>query len=61
MATRFGGRVKAVVEAIPGRSFLALQAGRMASLGRGASQPAPLLLMNSNATDVSMKMAACDG
>ena len=53
MATRFGGRVKAVVEAIPGRSFLALQAGRMASLGRGASQPAPLLLMNSNATDAT--------
>ncbi len=46
MATRFGGRVKGVVEALPGRSFLALQMARMAELGS-----CPLLVMNSHATD----------
>jgi UTP--glucose-1-phosphate uridylyltransferase len=51
MATRFGGRVKGTVEALPGRSFLALQAARLADLGRGASNAPPLLLMNSEATD----------
>ncbi len=46
MATRFGGLVKGVVEALPGRSFLALQMGRMAKMGS-----CPLLIMNSQATD----------
>lgn len=46
MATRFGGRVKGVVEALPGRSFLALQMARMTELGA-----CPLLVMNSHATD----------
>jgi len=46
MATRFGGRVKGVVEALPGRSFLALQLKRMAKMGS-----CPLLIMNSAATD----------
>lgn len=47
MATRFGGRVKGVVDALPGRSFLGLQASRLAGLGGGT----PLLVMNSRATD----------
>ena len=47
MATRFGGRVKGVVDALPGRSFLGLQASRLASIGSAA----PLLVMNSRATD----------
>ncbi len=45
MATRFGGRVKGVVDALPGRSFLALQLARLATTG------CPLVLMNSQATD----------
>jgi len=45
MATRFGGRVKGVVDALPGRSFLQLQASRLTAAG------APLLVMNSLATD----------
>lgn len=51
MATRFGGRVKGVVDALPGRSFLALQAGRIRDLSRRCDAPVPLLLMNSEATD----------
>ncbi len=47
MATRFGGRVKGVVDALPGRSFLGLQADRLARL----ASPAPLLVMNSRATE----------
>jgi UTP--glucose-1-phosphate uridylyltransferase len=51
MATRFGGRVKGVVDALPGRSFLALQASRLASWRRKVGRSAPLLVMNSRATD----------
>lgn len=51
MATRFGGRVKGVVDALRGRSFLALQAQRLASLSADGSSGPPLLLMNSEATD----------
>jgi UTP--glucose-1-phosphate uridylyltransferase len=45
MATRFGGRVKGVVEALPGRSFLSLQASRLQAAN------APLFVMNSRATE----------
>ena len=55
MATRFGGRVKGVVDALPGRSFLSLQASRMARLRKGASPNPPLLLMNSLATDATTR------
>ncbi|MEE2829655.1 MAG: UTP--glucose-1-phosphate uridylyltransferase, partial [Myxococcota bacterium] len=51
MATRFGGQVKAIVEALPGQSFLGLQAKRLASLHRSATRASPLLLMNSFATE----------
>jgi UTP--glucose-1-phosphate uridylyltransferase len=50
MATRFGGVVKGVVEARPGRSFLQLQAEHLRQLGAEAGAPIPLLLMNSFAT-----------
>ncbi len=49
MATRFGGRVKGVVDALPARSFLALQASRLRAAG------APLLVMNSHATDAATR------
>ena len=51
MATRFGGRVKGVVDALPGRSFLALQASRLRSMGAALGAPVPLLIMNSEATE----------
>lgn len=51
MATRFGGRVKGVVDALPGRSFLALQGERMAALQAETGRALPMLLMNSYATE----------
>jgi UTP--glucose-1-phosphate uridylyltransferase len=44
MATRFGGAVKGVVEAVDGRSFLEIKAEQARAFG------APLLVMNSFAT-----------
>jgi UTP--glucose-1-phosphate uridylyltransferase len=51
MATRFGGRVKGVVDALPGRSFLALQAQRLREARAELDASVPLLLMNSEATE----------
>lgn len=50
MATRFGGVVKGAVDALPGRSFLRLQAERVRALSERLSASVPLLLMNSTAT-----------
>ena len=63
MATRFGGRVKGVVDALPGRSFLALQAHRLTELGARLGATPPLLLMNSLATDAATRdhLASGDG
>lgn len=55
MATRFGGRVKGVVDALPGRSFLALQAERVRLLREETGAELPLVLMNSFATDAATK------
>ena len=55
MATRFGGRVKGVVDALPGRSFLALQAERIRALRAETGQDLPLVLMNSFATDAATR------
>jgi UTP--glucose-1-phosphate uridylyltransferase len=55
MATRFGGRVKGVVDALPGRSFLALQASRLRALSEQIGRPVPLILMNSRATDAKTR------
>ncbi len=49
MATRFGSRVKGVVDALPGHSFLALQLQRLGTLAAGG-QACPLLVMNSKTT-----------
>jgi UTP--glucose-1-phosphate uridylyltransferase len=51
MATRFGGRVKGVVDALPGRSFLSLQARRLKDLADQLGTQPPWLMMNSRATD----------
>jgi UTP--glucose-1-phosphate uridylyltransferase len=50
MATRMGGVVKALVEALPGRTFLDLRLAEQAALSQGATQPMPLWLMTSEAT-----------
>ena len=55
MATRFGGRVKGVVDALPGRSFLALQARRLGELADELGTSPPLLMMNSRATDYATR------
>lgn len=47
MGTRFGGVVKGIVEALPGRSFLELKVRQLESL----PAPVPAFLMNSFATD----------
>ena len=53
MATRFGGRVKGVVDALPGKSFLRLQGERLAKLGEQFGSSPPWLIMNSRATDAA--------
>ena len=51
MATRFGGGVKAVAEAIDGRSFLEVKLGETARLGEALGVEIPVALMTSFATD----------
>jgi len=50
MATRFGGVVKAEVEALPGRSFLSLKLADIRAVARRAGRPIPVYLMSSFAT-----------
>jgi UTP--glucose-1-phosphate uridylyltransferase len=51
MATRFGGRVKGVVEAVEGQSFLELKLGQAADLAAELDAPVPCAVMTSFATD----------
>ena len=51
MATRFGGVVKGVVEALDGRSFLSWKLGETARLGEALDVEIPVALMTSFATD----------
>jgi UTP--glucose-1-phosphate uridylyltransferase len=51
MATRFGGGVKAVAEAIDGRSFLEVKLGETARLGKALGVEIPVAVMTSFATD----------
>jgi UTP--glucose-1-phosphate uridylyltransferase len=50
MATRMGGVVKALVEALAGQTFLDLRLSENAALGEKAGRPVPLWLMTSDAT-----------
>lgn len=50
MATRMGGIVKALAEAIPGHTFLDLRLGENRSASERAGRPIPLWLMTSEAT-----------
>ena len=55
MATRFGGVVKGIVEALPGKSFLALKIQNVLKESRSAGGRVPVFLMNSFATDAATR------
>lgn len=55
MATRMGGRVKALVEALPGKTFLDLRLAEMDALEKKVGRRAPLWLMTSHATDAGIR------
>ncbi|HEX2881463.1 MAG TPA: UTP--glucose-1-phosphate uridylyltransferase, partial [Polyangiaceae bacterium] len=57
MATRMGGVVKALVEALPGKTFLDLRLTEMTTLSRRVGRPLPLWLMTSDATDAAIREA----
>ncbi len=55
MATRFGGEVKAVVEAIDGRSFLEVKLAETQRLATALETEIPVALMTSFATDDAVR------
>jgi UTP--glucose-1-phosphate uridylyltransferase len=57
MATRMGGVVKALVDALPGRTFLDLRLAEQAAIQRRLGVAPPLWLMTSHATDASIRDA----
>ncbi|WP_437615215.1 UTP--glucose-1-phosphate uridylyltransferase [Sorangium sp. So ce834] len=57
MATRMGGVVKALVEVLPGRTFLDLRLAESDHLRRETGVPVPLWLMTSEATDGPIREA----
>ncbi len=57
MATRMGGVIKALVEAIPGHTFLDLRLLENAALARAGGRAFPLWLMTSEATDQGLRAA----
>lgn len=57
MATRMGGVVKALVPALPGRTFLDLRLAERRSLERTVGREVPLWLMTSAATDAAVRDA----
>jgi UTP--glucose-1-phosphate uridylyltransferase len=60
MATRMGGVVKALVEALPGKTFLDLRLAEIAALEREYGKAPPLWLMTSHSTDEGIKHALGD-
>ncbi len=57
MATRMGGVVKALVEALPGQRFLDLRLNEATALERRSGRRVPLWLMTSHATDDDIREA----
>ena len=57
MATRMGGVIKALVDAVPGRTFLDLRRAEVREIGQRFGQTPPLWLMTSNATDAGIRAA----
>lgn len=60
MATRMGGVIKALVDAIPGKSFLDLRRAEMRAIERRFGVAPPLWLMTSHATDAGIREALGD-
>ncbi|MFP3913409.1 MAG: UTP--glucose-1-phosphate uridylyltransferase [Actinomycetota bacterium] len=60
MATRMGGVVKALVEALPGRSFLDLRLAGHRAMEERVGQSLPFWLMTSHATDEAIRAALGD-
>jgi UTP--glucose-1-phosphate uridylyltransferase len=60
MATRMGGVVKSLVEALPGRTFLDLRLAENAHLERISGHKVPLWLMTSEATEGPIRAALGD-
>ncbi|HVJ15412.1 MAG TPA: UTP--glucose-1-phosphate uridylyltransferase [Polyangiaceae bacterium] len=60
MATRMGGVVKALVEALPGKTFLELRLDEIAAVERRYGKAPPFWLMTSDATEEKTR-AALDG
>jgi UTP--glucose-1-phosphate uridylyltransferase len=60
MATRMGGVVKALVQALPGRTFLDLRLAEQKALEKLAGRKVPLFLMTSAATDAAIRDALGD-
>ena len=58
MATRFGGVVKALSEAVDGRTFLDLKVADAALAARNTGTPIPVFFMTSFATHDAVRMAA---
>jgi UTP--glucose-1-phosphate uridylyltransferase len=57
MATRMGGVVKALVEALPGKTFLDLRLGEVHNIERRFGTAPPFWLMTSDATDAGIRRA----
>jgi len=57
MATRMGGVVKALVEAVPGHTFLDLRLAEVDHVARTAGHAPPFWLMTSHATDTGIREA----
>ncbi|MDB4940889.1 MAG: UTP--glucose-phosphate uridylyltransferase [Labilithrix sp.] len=57
MATRMGGVVKALVEALPGHTFLAMRLAENRAASQRAGRPVPLWLMTSEATHEAIVQA----
>ncbi|HEX3853942.1 MAG TPA: UTP--glucose-1-phosphate uridylyltransferase, partial [Polyangiaceae bacterium] len=60
MATRMGGVIKALVDAIPGKSFLDLRRAEMRAIERRYGTAPPLWLMTSHSTDAGIRDALGD-
>jgi UTP--glucose-1-phosphate uridylyltransferase len=60
MATRFGGGVKALVDAVGGKTFLQLKLADARAAGAGAGGVVPVWFMTSFATDLAVRTALGD-
>jgi len=60
MATRMGGVVKALAEALPGRTFLDLRLAEVDAMTRRVGRPLPLWLMTSSTTDAELRRVLGD-